>query len=382
MSSSQLVSCIEEERAGFAQLLTQHPDFPKPGILFLDVFPLLRDAGTARALTQAFAQHVRATMPGIEVILGMESRGFVFGVPLAAELGVGFVPVRKAGKLPGAVKSVSFALEYGSAVVEMQTHHGFAHGTRALIVDDLLATGGECRSYGFMSRYTMRPALRPLERDRPWRARGGMSGGRARGGPTKPRHPATLGPARRRHVDCRRPRRHGRRLRHHRGARRRRADGTARSCGGRRPRAHARAQRFVVPGRTVTAPLPVSRPSFPRCEVTQRCQLPEPRAVNVNAGGAGARAARRDRRGDDCERGAAERHCSPRPHDESCRTLAPPAGAAARGPTRHGADALTCRRTSPAAASESSCSPSASSSGNSVSRLRGSSGQRCAQLGA
>ena len=144
--SSILVGCIEEERAGFAATLTAHPDFPKKGILFLDVFPLLRDAGTARALTQAFAQHVRATLPGIQVILGMESRGFVFGVPLAAELGIGFVPVRKAGKLPGEVKSVSYALEYGTAVVEMQTHHGFSRGARALIVDDLLATGGACAS--------------------------------------------------------------------------------------------------------------------------------------------------------------------------------------------------------------------------------------------
>jgi adenine phosphoribosyltransferase len=115
------------------------PDFPKPGILFKDITPLLRDAEAFHEVTTLLAELVSRLRP--DVIVAIESRGFLFGAPLAARLGLGLVPVRKPGKLPYKTRRVEYALEYGSDSLEM--HDDALHpGMRALVVDDVLATGG------------------------------------------------------------------------------------------------------------------------------------------------------------------------------------------------------------------------------------------------
>ncbi len=115
------------------------PDFPKPGILFKDITPILKDPALCVAIADNFAEKLRDE--NIDVVAGIESRGFLFGLALANLLGVPFVPVRKVGKLPYTVKKKEYDLEYGSAVIEMHTD-AFAPGSRVLIHDDLLATGG------------------------------------------------------------------------------------------------------------------------------------------------------------------------------------------------------------------------------------------------
>lgn len=121
-------------------LIRTVPDFPIPGIRFRDVMGLVEDAEGFREATSALALRFRDAAP--EVVVGIEARGFIFGVPVAQELGVGFVAVRKAGKLPGEVKGVDYDLEYGNARLEMQAGALIGMGTRVLLIDDLLATGG------------------------------------------------------------------------------------------------------------------------------------------------------------------------------------------------------------------------------------------------
>ena len=115
------------------------PDFPKPGILFKDITTLLRDGDSFRASIDGLLDRIGKR--NVDVVVGMESRGFIFGAPIAYKLGVGFVPVRKLGKLPADVVSVEYDLEYGSATLEMH-RDAMKPGARVLIVDDLLATGG------------------------------------------------------------------------------------------------------------------------------------------------------------------------------------------------------------------------------------------------
>ena len=115
------------------------PDFPKPGILFKDITTLLRDGDAFRASVDGLLDKIGKR--DVDVVVGMESRGFIFGAPIAYKLGVGFVPVRKLGKLPADVVSVEYDLEYGSATLEMHKD-ALRPGARVLIVDDLLATGG------------------------------------------------------------------------------------------------------------------------------------------------------------------------------------------------------------------------------------------------
>ena len=115
------------------------PDFPKPGILFKDITPVLADAQLMRDITQeikGFARSVDA-----QVIVGMESRGFLFGVPLAMEMGLPFAPARKPGKLPYKTVGFEYELEYGTNRLELHID-ALQPGDRVLIVDDLLATGG------------------------------------------------------------------------------------------------------------------------------------------------------------------------------------------------------------------------------------------------
>ena len=115
------------------------PDFPEPGILFRDITPLLGDAATLRLAIDALVAPFRGTP--IDYIVGIESRGFLFGIPMAYLLNVGFVPVRKQGKLPHKTIAAEYALEYGKNVVEVHAD-AVQPGQRVLIVDDLLATGG------------------------------------------------------------------------------------------------------------------------------------------------------------------------------------------------------------------------------------------------
>ena len=115
------------------------PDFPKPGIVFKDITPILKDPPLCKQIIAAFAERLSGTR--IDVIAGVESRGFLFGLSLATELGVPFVPVRKAGKLPYTIKQKVYELEYGTATIELHTD-AFEAGQHVLIHDDLLATGG------------------------------------------------------------------------------------------------------------------------------------------------------------------------------------------------------------------------------------------------
>ncbi|MFO0869056.1 MAG: adenine phosphoribosyltransferase [Pirellulales bacterium] len=115
------------------------PDFPKPGILFRDITPLLAHAAAFRSAIQALAEPFRGR--NIEVIVAAEARGFLFAAPLAVELGTGLVPIRKPGKLPFDTHAFHYELEYGVDTLEMHVD-GVKPGQRTLVVDDLLATGG------------------------------------------------------------------------------------------------------------------------------------------------------------------------------------------------------------------------------------------------
>lgn len=119
------------------------PDFPKPGILFKDITPILSDAALMRRITDAIVQ--KYADEKIDVVIGMESRGFIFGVPVAMELGAAFVPARKPGKLPYERIGVDYSLEYGTARLEIHSD-AIEAGQRVLIVDDLLATGGTAKA--------------------------------------------------------------------------------------------------------------------------------------------------------------------------------------------------------------------------------------------
>ncbi|MCG8589729.1 MAG: adenine phosphoribosyltransferase [Proteobacteria bacterium] len=122
-----------------APFIRDVPDFPKPGILFRDVTPLLADAAALREAVAAVVEPFRGA--GVERVVGIESRGFLFGTPVALALGAGFGLVRKQGKLPYETRQVTYDLEYGSDTVEMHVD-AVEPGQRVLLVDDLIATGG------------------------------------------------------------------------------------------------------------------------------------------------------------------------------------------------------------------------------------------------
>jgi adenine phosphoribosyltransferase len=129
------VSPTDELRARIREV----PDFPKPGILFYDITTLLKEPAAFREVIDRMAEQVADTE--IDVVVGMESRGFIFSAPLAYQLNAGFVPVRKLGKLPAETIEVEYELEYGTATLEVH-RDAIQDGQRVLIVDDLLATGG------------------------------------------------------------------------------------------------------------------------------------------------------------------------------------------------------------------------------------------------
>ncbi len=121
------------------KLIREVPDFPKKGILFYDITTLLKDKVGFAALIDQLSEHYIGKQ--IDLVLGMEARGFIFGPALAYRLNAGFVPVRKPGKLPAATAKVSYELEYGSNTLEVHKD-AIQKGQRVIIVDDLLATGG------------------------------------------------------------------------------------------------------------------------------------------------------------------------------------------------------------------------------------------------
>lgn len=121
------------------QLVRDVPDFPQPGIMFKDITPILQDPDATQEMIGIMSDHCRSLKP--DLIVGIESRGFVFGMPIAIQIGVGFAPVRKLGKLPGEKITEEYALEYGTNTVEIHTD-AVRPGQRVIIVDDLLATGG------------------------------------------------------------------------------------------------------------------------------------------------------------------------------------------------------------------------------------------------
>jgi len=122
-----------------SSLIREIPDFPKPGILFRDITTLLRDRDGWRYTIDTFAEKCQHLSP--DYVVGIESRGFIFGAPLAYKLGAGFIPVRKPGKLPAAVYTAEYELEYGTDKLEIH-QDAIEPGSRVLIVDDLIATGG------------------------------------------------------------------------------------------------------------------------------------------------------------------------------------------------------------------------------------------------
>ncbi|MGB2695634.1 MAG: adenine phosphoribosyltransferase [Dehalococcoidia bacterium] len=128
-----------EPRLDLRRYIREVPDFPQKGVLFRDITPLLRDPDAYRYVIDEMTRRIGALAP--DVIVGIESRGFLFGAPMAYHLGIPFVPVRKAGKLPAERMSVEFSLEYGESQLDIHAD-ALARDQQVIIVDDLLATGG------------------------------------------------------------------------------------------------------------------------------------------------------------------------------------------------------------------------------------------------
>jgi adenine phosphoribosyltransferase len=141
----------EQDADGIAATLTRLirdvPDYPQPGVTFKDITPLLADAAGFDAAVGALA----AGHEGIDKVAGIEARGFILAAPVACRLGVGFVPVRKKGKLPGPTYAETFQLEYGTATVEVHVD-AFRAGDRVLMIDDVLATGGTAAATAHLIR--------------------------------------------------------------------------------------------------------------------------------------------------------------------------------------------------------------------------------------
>mgnify|MGYP001821779834 FL=1 len=137
---------MSEERASFIRSrIRDIPDFPRAGILFRDITPLLADVEAFRATISAMVEALDGE--SVSAVIGIESRGFMFGAALAEKLGVGFVPVRKPGKLPAATYRAKYELEYGSDAVEIH-QDALSSADRVVVVDDLIATGGTASAAG------------------------------------------------------------------------------------------------------------------------------------------------------------------------------------------------------------------------------------------
>jgi adenine phosphoribosyltransferase len=134
---------MSDQLARLSAAVRDVPDFPKPGIIFKDITPILADARMFRDSIDLFLERCRGKQ--IDKIVGIDARGFLFGSAVAYELGVGFVPIRKRGKLPYKTERATYTLEYGEAEMEMHVD-AIARGERIVLVDDLLATGGTSAS--------------------------------------------------------------------------------------------------------------------------------------------------------------------------------------------------------------------------------------------
>ena len=126
-------------QTNFEALIRNVPDFPIPGVQFKDITTLLRDGAAFHAVIDRIVEHYRDQR--VDIVAGVESRGFIFSAPVAYQLGAGLVPVRKPGKLPAQTVEVAYTLEYGTNVLQLHAD-AFPAGARVLLVDDLLATGG------------------------------------------------------------------------------------------------------------------------------------------------------------------------------------------------------------------------------------------------
>ncbi|KAL8963571.1 MAG: hypothetical protein Q9183_004994 [Haloplaca sp. 2 TL-2023] len=150
-TSAQLPQLLTQLEMRLHRSLRQYPDFPSPGILFEDILPIFADALLHQSLIQALELRVEKEFgtgsQKPDVVVGLEARGFLFGPSLALRLGAGFVPVRKPGKMPGAVESAAFQKEYGKDFFEIQKD-GIKPGQRVLVVDDIIATGGSAAAAG------------------------------------------------------------------------------------------------------------------------------------------------------------------------------------------------------------------------------------------
>ena len=131
--------------AELGDLIRDIPDFPEPGIVFKDITPLLADADGLASTIQVLADPWREA--ALDVVVGIEARGFILGAAVARELGVGFVPIRKAGKLPGTTIARQYGLEYGADTIEIHDD-AVAEGDHVLVLDDVLATGGTAAAAG------------------------------------------------------------------------------------------------------------------------------------------------------------------------------------------------------------------------------------------
>lgn len=136
---------LEATKAELRSALGKYKDFPTPGIMFEDIMPIFQRPTLFRLLVDALQHHVEPLKP--TVIVGLDARGFLFGPPLALALNVSFVPVRKAGKLPGDVYTAAFAKEYGEDVFALQKS-ALKKGDRVIVVDDIIATGGSAAAAG------------------------------------------------------------------------------------------------------------------------------------------------------------------------------------------------------------------------------------------
>lgn len=142
MTAAEIQPVTAAAGGSVAEVVQSHlrdiPDFPEPGVSFKDFTPLLSDGAALRVVVRDIAGRCDGRL---DLIAGIEARGFIIGAAVAYELGIGFVPVRKVGKLPGKTLQATYDLEYGSAVIEVHAD-AFAAGERVLVVDDVLATGG------------------------------------------------------------------------------------------------------------------------------------------------------------------------------------------------------------------------------------------------
>lgn len=125
--------------------IVSYPDFPRKGVIFRDFLPILQNPRIFDDMLSLFHEIIKEKVPDVEVIVGIESRGFLIGAPLALKLNLPFVPIRKAGKLPGKVEQMSFSLEYGKDVLEIQ-QDVIRKDQKVVVVDDLIATGGSLKA--------------------------------------------------------------------------------------------------------------------------------------------------------------------------------------------------------------------------------------------